>query len=138
MFQNKAIRVDIQIRNPRTRQGDVPVFLIEDWVEVAVRVMLEKGEINPRESVVAVGWHTEGKGNRDSEHFESKPLDLSRLAPGLPLQERFEFQLPRKPISYRGTLISVIWAVEVAIDLPLIRDVNASQPFIMVPSLDYV
>ena len=53
-------------------------------------------------------WHTQGKGTEDVEVVASFPFDQPAREEARP----FQFQLPDAPFSFSGTLISLIWAVE--------------------------
>lgn len=50
-------------------------------------------------------WYTEGKGSRDVHTVAARELDAGA--------EHFSFDLPESPYSFSGTLISLVWAVEV-------------------------
>ena len=57
-------------------------------------------------------WHTEGKGSKDAEVIES----ISKSVSGLQGSMEFEWQLPQSPYSYQGTLLSIVWEVELLFD----------------------
>lgn len=52
-------------------------------------------------------WYTQGKGTQDVVIVETQPV-----SPALRGEQRVRFRLPQGPYSFSGTLISLIWAVE--------------------------
>lgn len=52
-------------------------------------------------------WYTQGKGTQDVEVAET--LEIEPSAEG---SREFRFLLPEGPYSFSGTLISLVWAVE--------------------------
>lgn len=69
-------------------------------------------EKRPHAARMSLFWHTMGKGTEDSREegevvFEN-PLERDKRT--------FGFRLPPAPYSFSGTLISLVWAVELAID----------------------
>lgn len=62
----------------------------------------------PRTVDVRLFWRTQGKGTVDLEIVEALPL-----AAGNPRDRRpFRFLLPPGPYSVSGTLVSIVWGVE--------------------------
>ncbi len=57
---------------------------------------------------LALFWYTEGKGTTDSGAVEQERIDH----PGRQGTRGFSFELPAGPVSFNGTLISLIWGVE--------------------------
>lgn len=53
-------------------------------------------------------WYTSGKGTRDHGIVEEKRIE-NPLVSG---SEPFSFRLPRQPLSFSGTLISLHWVLE--------------------------
>lgn len=85
----------------------------------ARRVEYEPGEVmagavswqlpEPPESVeLRLFWYTEGRGDQDVGIVESINVD----APGQTDRRGFSFTLPLGPPSFSGSLISIIWALE--------------------------
>jgi len=58
---------------------------------------------------LALFWYTEGKGTTDSGAVDRQTIDQ----PGRQGSREFTFVLPAGPVSFNGTLISLIWGVEV-------------------------
>jgi hypothetical protein len=83
---------------------------------------------------VAVEWHTEGFGNKD--HEDALVTFLAHdgvLQPGTPIYQQLSFTLPTQPWSYAGNLINIIWQVKATIDIPMGKDIEAVQTFILAP-----
>ena len=57
-------------------------------------------------------WHTEGKGTRDGELVQTHRI----TSPATSGREPFSFTLPTGPYSFSGSLISVVWALELVGD----------------------
>ena len=53
-------------------------------------------------------WYTEGKGTEDSEVISTKDLHPNQREG----EAAFNFILPEGPLTYRGKLISILWAIE--------------------------
>lgn len=53
-------------------------------------------------------WNTAGKGTRDVEIAKSVVLDC----PALSGREAVSVSVPEQPYSFSGTLVSIIWALE--------------------------
>ncbi len=54
-------------------------------------------------------WYTVGKGSRDLEVV----VNRSVAKPAAEGQQSFEFAAPARPNSFSGTLLSLLWAIEV-------------------------
>lgn len=63
----------------------------------------------PKDVVARLFWYTQGKGTQDVVvvQEETFPAPLGQD------QRKFSFRLPEGPFSFSGSLISLIWAVEV-------------------------
>jgi len=82
---------------------------------------------------VSVLWHTDGKGDEDLSviHFERyERSDLLRL--GLAESKSLQCTLPAAPLSYRGHLMQIEWAVRVRVFLTDGRDIATEHPFLVV------
>ena len=75
---------------------------------------------------VRLFWYTAGKGTRDVQIVDSKPI----AEPAPNGQTSFSLQLPDQPYSFSGKLISLIWAVELVIEP---GDHSARAEFVMGP-----
>ena len=81
-----------------------------------------------RAVVVSVGWHTEGRGDRDEETLWEQRVHEGELLPG---EHRFPFSatLPAEPMSYAGHYININWQVKATIDVAWARDPHAERQF---------
>ena len=62
--------------------------------------------ISCRNIVVTIGWHTEGRGDRNGEDIYRDELNVTEIVPGNPMTHHFETTLPSGPWSHAGKLIS--------------------------------
>lgn len=90
--------------------------------------------INCRQILVTCSWWTEGKGNRDEGIVRQETLTVSSIEAHEFLKHEFAYQLPRQPWSYAGHLINIIWGVRVKIDIPMGRDIEEVQRFVLHPA----
>jgi hypothetical protein len=68
-------------------------------------------EEEPEAVELRLFWFTRGKGTEEAE-----VIDQLRLArPGLDGERSFAFTLPEGPYSFSGTLISLVWALELVV-----------------------
>lgn len=88
-----------------------------------------------RRLILTVGWHTEGRGDRDSHHITEISLHQGQINPG---EEEFPFrcELPEGPISYAGHLINIVWEVQARLDLAWKIDPKVSRQFYLLPDED--
>lgn len=56
-------------------------------------------------------WYTSGKGTRDIDIVHTQRFEHPRCEE----QRAFSIDLPREPYSFSGTLISLIWAIELIV-----------------------
>ena len=83
---------------------------------------------NCRGLTVTIGWHTEGRGTKDSQpHFE----DTLHEGPIEPGGQRFPFvtTLPEGPLSYAGHYVNVVWHVRARLDLAWRIDPKVERTF---------
>jgi hypothetical protein len=66
----------------------------------------------PTEAGVHLCWFTRGKGTEDAEVVIEQKFDNPQANDTRP----FSFRAPDQPYSFSGQLISLIWAVELALD----------------------
>jgi hypothetical protein len=69
-------------------------------------------------------WYTAGKGDEDVVVVSKTSLDASGAAG----RQSFELALPDFPWSFSGELVSLVWAVEAAVDGTLDRAVFTMAP----------
>ena len=78
----------------------------------------------PSKLTLEVSWQTAGKGTDDSETAFTEDW-----SPGSNSGERkFQFQLPRGPISVQGNLIAIEWQVECTSKRP---KATCAMPFVL-------
>lgn len=63
---------------------------------------------DPRSVELRLFWRTEGKGTQDIGVVETVPFE----SPGRKDLRPFRVRLPAGPYSFSGTLVSVVWALE--------------------------
>lgn len=66
----------------------------------------------PKQVLVRLSWYTDGKGDRDVEVVAEERFDNP---PAVDAQT-FSFDLPDRPYSFSGRLISLRWALELIVD----------------------
>lgn len=84
--------------------------------------------LNCRGIHVKLGWHTEGKGDKDQDVYFDQVVHHGELLAG---RHEFPFsaRLPMAPMSYAGHHIKIIWAVHVRIDIAWKVDPKFQRPF---------
>lgn len=88
---------------------DRRVFAPGDEVAGHVSWHLEEA---PDRVAVRLYWRTEGRGSEDVETVAEELYE----APGRGDRRSFNFRLPEGPYSFSGTLISLIWGLELVSD----------------------
>jgi hypothetical protein len=66
----------------------------------------------PQSAELRLFWFTRGKGTQDVETIDSIPFP----APQMNDDRSFTLTLPRQPYSFSGTLISLVWALELIVE----------------------
>ncbi|GAB4181563.1 MAG: hypothetical protein Fur0032_22720 [Terrimicrobiaceae bacterium] len=69
-------------------------------------------ESAPRSAEIRLFWQTRGKGTTDSQTVEVVSWDL----PGSHDERLFSFAAPMGPPSFSGTLVSLVWSVELVLE----------------------
>lgn len=65
----------------------------------------------PKKAEIRLIWLTQGIGTRDVGIVETAPLEQPRAED----EQKFSFRLPAGPYTFSGKLVSLQWAVELAI-----------------------
>ena len=65
-------------------------------------------DVPPTKLTLVVSWQTSGKGTDDSETIFTEDWSPESNSG----ERKFQFQLPRGPISVHGNLIAIEWQVE--------------------------
>ena len=82
---------------------------------------------------VRLQWHTEGRGDRDDQNVAELDIYQGTLSPGAPITHDFRFTLPPSPWSFAGHYVTIVWAIQISIDVPMARDPVHYQPFVLAP-----
>ena len=96
-----SLRIATQLQRKNFRPGEE--------ISGAVGWTLDE---QPKSAEVRLFWYTAGKGTRDVGVVATQKLE----APKSNDERSFHFTLPEAPYSFSGTLISLIWAVELVVD----------------------
>jgi hypothetical protein len=128
-----AARFEVTLRGGE-RDGDVVLY--EPAEEIAGSVEVEVDRATECRSLwVRLIWHTEGRGDEDTGKIEEMDIYGGGLSPGSPIRSDFRFLLPFEPWSYAGQYVSIVWAIEVTVDVPMARDLTHRHRFVMRPRL---
>jgi hypothetical protein len=126
-----AARFDVRICGGHLHDG-IPFF--EPFQEIAGTVEVEVDQpVECRGLAVRLIWHTEGRGDEDKTTIEEIDIFQGRLMPSYPVHASFRFHLPPQPWSFAGHYISIIWAVEVNVDVPMAADLRHRERLVMRP-----
>ena len=71
----------------------------------------------PKKASLQLIWFTEGKGDEDVGLVEEIKFENPYVSDERP----FKFQLPGRPYSFSGKLISLTWALELQVDHECVR-----------------
>jgi hypothetical protein len=126
-----AVRIEVRLRGGEQR--DEALFF-EPGDEVAGSVVVEADvDTECRGIWVRLIWHTEGRGDQDIGKIDEVSLSSGRLTPGAPAGGDFRFRLPSEPWSFAGHYVSIVWAIEVTVNVPMARDPVHRERFVMRP-----
>ncbi len=111
----------LEVRGGERITGTVEVRVLEDVDFRALRL--------------GFVWHTEGKGNRVTAGGGAETLDGSGAwRAGERLSFPFSVVVPHGPLSYKGKLLSVVWALEARLERSMLRhDVVSRIPVVLSP-----
>ena len=126
-----AAQISVQIEGGDWHNG-VPCF--EPFQEIAgtVEVTVDRS-VECRQLAVRLMWHTEGSGDEDKATVQEADIYQGRLAPGYPVRGTFRLPLPGEPWSYTGNDVSIVWAIEVNVDVPMGQDLTHREPLVVRP-----
>lgn len=93
--------------------------------------LVTTGEVKSNRVSVSIGWHTEGRGDRDSAQIGEVELHRGRLGTNTYLTPSFSFTLPDQPWSYAGHYINIIWEVTATVAVPFGRDIKQTEPIVV-------
>lgn len=92
-------------------EGSRDRFQPGDTIEGNARWQLEP---EPNGLELRLFWFTQGKGNQDVEVIRKISINNA----GASGRRNFALVLPEGPYSFRGKLISLVWAIELVSDEP--------------------
>ncbi|MEN8126424.1 MAG: hypothetical protein ABFR90_01325 [Planctomycetota bacterium] len=95
-------------------QNDQTSFLPGQTLSGTVRWMCSE---LPDDASLHLIWYTEGRGDEDVGLAEKCEFENPQISDEHP----FRFQLPAGPYSFSGSLISLIWALELKVDKEVVR-----------------
>lgn len=125
-----AARLRLSLEEPALPGGEMvdsasggPPLVLEPGQPVRGRVAVEALEdVEFREFQVRFLWHTEGRGNRVTGDGGTKTLARDGAwAAGTRHEYAFELRAPGGPLSYDGSILKVVWALEARLDQSLLR-----------------
>ena len=113
--------------------GQTRVFHPKNALEGIVEIH-PTHDIKCRAVEIKIGWHTEGRGTRAEGYpYIDRRDDITELSMMQPFIEQFSFVIPSEPWSFSGHYVSIVWSVEVKVDIAMGRDLTHSEPFVMQP-----
>lgn len=113
-------------------EGDVLRYAPGDEI-AGTATIVPDGELRCNHLYVRLQWHTEGRGDRDEGTVAEEDIHQGTLPASVPVTHDFRFTLPRGPWSFAGRYVTIVWAIQVSIDVPLARDPVHYQPFVLAP-----
>ncbi|MBA4387849.1 MAG: hypothetical protein C0404_07700 [Verrucomicrobia bacterium] len=68
-------------------------------------------DADPKSVEIRLFWYTEGRGDQDVAIVATQVIQT----PGRRSEAEFRFTLPEAPYSFKGSLITLLWAIEVVV-----------------------
>jgi len=78
--------------------------------------ILPDRELNCRRVQVGLTWHTEGIAWSKQKRWKRIDVFKGKLSAHAPAMIDFQLMLPTEPWSYEGSLVSIVWEVEVVVE----------------------
>lgn len=125
------VDIEVTLKNELESFG-MPLYRPGDTVQGTVTLFPDE-DITCEHLYARLMWHTEGRGTRYNETIAETDLFQGELRHGIPTTYDFRFTLPQQPWSYEGHYISVVWAIEIQIDVSWARDPKYAEYFILAP-----
>jgi hypothetical protein len=125
-----AVRLRLSLEEPALPGGGladsasgVPLLVLEPGQPVRGRVAVEAMEdVEFTELQVRFLWHTEGRGNRVTGEGGTEALARDGTwGAGTKHEYGFQLRTPGGPLSYDGSILKVVWALEVRLDRSLLK-----------------
>ena len=83
---------------------------------------------NPRNAKISIRWYTEGRGSRDSQTVNQIKMDSITISSSQGEPIPFGMEVPyQSPITYNGSLLRVIWELEVRVGVSGMMPRNDKQ-----------
>ena len=101
----ETIQETIQVEMRDGANAFLPGEVVEGTVSWQLRIPAKTAELR-------LFWYTEGKGDQDLRVVET----VTFANPERQDRRGFSVRLPEGPFSFSGTLISLLWALEVVLD----------------------
>jgi hypothetical protein len=98
-----------------------------------VQVRPSGGDVKCSHLFVRAKWHTEGRGTRNEGVGAQADVFQGILPGGEVSTFPFDLPLPKEPWSYAGRYVSIVWAVEVDVDVPWSTNPRHGRPFVLRP-----
>lgn len=77
----------------------------------------DTAETLPEQITVALSWHIEGRGIKERQTLDPLVLDPQQFYAGYPMP--FSLEVPCEgPITYHGSLLHILWEVQVTFSYP--------------------
>jgi hypothetical protein len=93
-------------------------------------------DVMPKMATVSLRWYTEGRGTRNHGNGAKCILESEQLISSQDVPVEFSLEIPEAgPITYDGSLIRVMWELEVVIKMTdsLKTDDKQAYPFQVIP-----
>lgn len=124
-------RPELSIEVAASVPSDAPDATVVAGATIAGTVRLAAAEPQKcRRVIVQVGWRTSGKGDRDESWTDHELRGEGTMQPGETLA--FELPVPLGPVTYRGRIVKIDWAVRARVDRPWAFDARAEAPFTVI------
>lgn len=125
--------IQITIEGWREEYAAIRRFAPGDTISGTITIIPQK-EMNCKHVYLRLGWHTEGRGNRDHAYIEDSDIYQGVLPANVPFIHNFSCTLPREPWSFSGQYVSIVWDVAVAVDVPeWFGDFSYTESFVLSP-----
>jgi hypothetical protein len=98
-------------------------------------IIFTDSDVNCKNVYARLFWRTEGRGTPYEEKIAEIALFQGVLKTGFPNSYEFSFDLPRDPWSYAGHYVSIVWMVQIHIDVPWGKDILENKSFLLRPQL---
>jgi len=135
IFRSDKADIYVQFTSGATNPNapDLPCFTPRESVNGIIEIT-PATNIECRKLLVRLKWRTEGRGDPDQEVIGEMNAFEGTLSAGIVKSIPFRFELPRQPWSYVGKYISIVWGIEVDIDVAWKANPRHFAPLILAPA----